>query len=155
MKRRALIIEDDPLIACELEDILDGLEFEVFGPSMTEDDAVEAARTHRPDLALVDVRLAKGNGISAAARITANLDLRVVYVTANRDEVNRRDAAAIVVNKPFNREMIERAIRSAFGSRGGDSNPPERSGTDEGSDGSGTGDFPRGGSNDSHQAYAY
>jgi DNA-binding response OmpR family regulator len=119
MTRTALIIEDDALIAFELEDIVHAVSLRVIGTAATEDDAVAGAEAHRPDLLLVDVRLAKGNGISAVARILTAHDARVVYVTGNRNEVRKHDAAAICVNKPFNRQTIEQAIRSAFGGAGG------------------------------------
>ncbi len=124
MTRTAFIIEDDALIASELEGIVEALGFRVLGTAATEDEAVGAATSRRPDLLLVDVRLARGDGISAVERILPDHDgARVVYVTGNRDEVGRRAAGAICVNKPFNRQMIERAIRSAFAGPGG-SDPP-------------------------------
>lgn len=119
----ALVIEDEPLIAFELADILEGLGFAVLGTAATEDEAVAATLERRPRLLLVDVRLAVGDGVRAVERIAGVSDTRVVFVTANRDELLRRRPEAIGVDKPFTRGMIERAVRAVLAGPPGGSAP--------------------------------
>ncbi|GGE54117.1 hypothetical protein GCM10007276_33990 [Agaricicola taiwanensis] len=114
MRRTAIIIEDDLLIAFELEDILHELDFTVGGTFVTENDAVAGAFSQKPDLLLVDYRLAQGDGASAVERIRLQQAARVVYVSASGEEVLRREPDAIHVDKPFDRNRIAAAIDRAF-----------------------------------------
>lgn len=95
-----LIIEDEPIIALELEALLSDLGFRSFDVADTPDDAVAFARNTRPDLITADYRIHAGTGLEAVERITAAMgQIPVVYVTGNADLFEAGDA--VVVDKPI------------------------------------------------------
>src|SRR4051812_31780319 len=65
-----LIVEDDPLIALSLQMVLEDEGYEVCGVAATERQAISLGLTHRPDVAVVDVRLAEGSGIEAGRNVS-------------------------------------------------------------------------------------
>ena len=97
----ALIIEDEALIALEIEAVLREVGYQTFAMAETEEDAVAAAAILRPDLIVSDVRLATGNGIDAVQRICPNRHIAIVFVTASADQLRERYPAPVVVEKPF------------------------------------------------------
>ena len=66
-----LIVEDDPLIALSLRMVLEDEGYEVCGVAATELQAISLGLIHRPDVAVVDVRLAEGSGVEAGRRLLA------------------------------------------------------------------------------------
>jgi DNA-binding response OmpR family regulator len=115
MARRALIIEDDFLIAMEIEDILLDMGFDVVGAAATEEDAVRLALEGRPDLMLVDYRLARGNGVDAVRAIERHMSAAILFVTGSADEVLRLRPDALCIGKPFDPERLMAAIHRALG----------------------------------------
>src|SRR6266700_1921601 len=89
---RALIVEDETLIAEELKERLSGLGFSVIAAVDTADEGIAIATREHPDLVLMDIRL-KGekDGVQAAKEIRQQVDVPIVYLTAHSDEltVNR------------------------------------------------------------------
>lgn len=61
-RRRVLVIEDDALLAAELQDILEDAGYEVIGPAYAYATGLGLARTERPDAALIDIEIAGGRG---------------------------------------------------------------------------------------------
>ena len=118
MAKRALIIEDDFLIASELEDILLSLSFEVVGTAATEDNAVHQAQLHAPDLLLVDYRLAKGNGLAAVERVEHAGHPAIIFVTGSIEEVRKARPDALGISKPFSPEQLKTIIRQTLGLAG-------------------------------------
>lgn len=84
----ALIIEDEALIAMEIEAVLREVGYQTFATAETEEDAVAAACVVRPDLIVPDVCLATGNGIDAVQRICPNRHIAIVFVTASADQLS-------------------------------------------------------------------
>lgn len=122
----ALIIEDEALIAMEIEAVLREVGYQTFAMAETEEDAVAAAFIVRPDLIVSDVRLATGNGIDAVQRICPNRHIAIVFVTASADQLRERYSAPVVVEKPFRPlELIAGVVgaRSAVNDEGGDRTP--------------------------------
>jgi DNA-binding response OmpR family regulator len=115
MTKSALIIEDDFLIAAELEDILLSLSLQVVGTAATEDDAVRQANLHAPDLLLVDYRLARGNGLAAVDRMERTNQPAVIFVTGSIEEVRRLRPDALGISKPFSPDKLREIIRQAMG----------------------------------------
>jgi two-component system, response regulator PdtaR len=105
----ALIIEDEMLVALILEDLLRDLGFSSFDWAPTQDDAVEAARRHPPDLITCDIRLQEGNGIEAMRRISEEHPTPTLFVTGN-DAIIRHLPGAAVVPKP----VTALGLRSAY-----------------------------------------
>jgi CheY-like chemotaxis protein len=107
--RHALIIEDEILIALEVEALLEDLGFETFDIAESPDEALSRAAAHRPDLITADIRIIGGTGIEAVQRITAVMGkIPVVYVTGNPDVLNGQKSAAIV-DKPITARALAAA----------------------------------------------
>jgi len=85
-RAQILVVEDDSIIAMELEDRLYGLGYVVCATTAYGEEAIEKAAELGPDLVLMDIRL-KGamDGIEAAAEIRERYDIPVVYLTAYAD----------------------------------------------------------------------
>src|SRR5438067_11012880 len=66
---RVLVVEDDPLIAMLLTELLAGMGHDVCATAATENDAVIAAAHYGPDLMIVDAGLGRGSGVSAVEEI--------------------------------------------------------------------------------------
>ncbi len=98
MKGKILIVEDEALIALEIEKRLRHLGHEVCGIASCDTVALTLATEQRPDLILMDIRLA-GNmdGIEIAAMIRERLAIPTVYLTAHIDEMTLERAKQTVV----------------------------------------------------------
>jgi CheY-like chemotaxis protein len=106
----ALIIEDEPLIALMIEDQLRGLGYTSVDFAVTEQEAIAAARRRCPNLVTSDVCLAAGSGITAVAEICNGRSIPVVFITATGSDVREHVRNPIVVEKPFGRADLERAV---------------------------------------------
>src|ERR1700760_5040 len=97
---RILLVEDEPLIALDLETILERLGHQVVGVAETCAEAVRLAGDERPDVALVDIKLRDGfTGVEVARRLTDDFGLYCAFVTGNPEQVTA--AGAVVVAKPY------------------------------------------------------
>jgi CheY-like chemotaxis protein len=111
--RHALIIEDEMLIALEVESLLHDFGFDTCDIVDNPADAVRCALAHRPDFVTADVRILGGTGIDAMAAITAELGpIPHVYVTGNPDMIAGQTTAPIV-DKPLSRRALEAACERA------------------------------------------
>jgi len=107
--RHVLIIEDEMLIALELEALLQDLGYESFDIADTPQDALACAMARRPDLMTADVRIIGGTGIEAVNLIQARLGpIPFVYVTGNADMLSG-EAVPAVVDKPISSRALARA----------------------------------------------
>jgi len=113
-RRRVLIADDDPLIRMDLAEMLTEEGFEVVGQVGDGERAVELARTLRPDLVILDVKMPGKDGIQAAAEIADEQIAPVIILTAysDRDLVQRAiDAGAMTyLAKPFSTATLLPAI---------------------------------------------
>jgi len=111
----ALIIEDEIIIALELEDLLRQLGFTSFDIAASPAEALEQACRRRPSLITADVRISGGTGIEALSAITNALgEIPYFYVTGNTDMV--RDAPPRrVVEKPIDARRFRSACAAALG----------------------------------------
>ncbi len=117
MSARILIIEDEPIIAMDLEAIVTDLGHEVTSITDTRDTAVEAALTERPDLVLADIQLADGSsGIDAVADILQAFEVPVIFVTAYPERLltGERPEPTFLITKPFKTETIELSVSQAL-----------------------------------------
>ena len=107
--RHALIIEDEILIALEIEQLLQDEGFLSADVATTPREALICAKAHRPDLITADIRIAEGTGIEAVAAISSAIgEIPVVFVTGNAEMVRGR--AEPVVEKPINPRDLHRAV---------------------------------------------
>lgn len=116
---RIFVVEDQRLIAADLEATLVRLGYEVAGTAAEAPEAVEKVLAARPDLVLMDIRLrGELDGIEAARRIREKLDVPVVYLTAYADEETILRAKVTspfgYLVKPFNERELRAAIEVAL-----------------------------------------
>jgi DNA-directed RNA polymerase specialized sigma24 family protein/CheY-like chemotaxis protein len=112
-----LIIEDESIIALDLESIVKGLGHEVVGIAATRDDAVRKALLHKPGLVLADVRLADGSsGVDAVADILRSFDVPVIFITAYPERLltGDRPEPTYLITKPFLTEAVMAAVGQAL-----------------------------------------
>jgi two-component system cell cycle sensor histidine kinase/response regulator CckA len=114
-----LIVEDEALIAEEIQDRLTRLGFYAVGIRDTGEAAIQAAEQLHPDLVLMDIRLkGKLDGIAAADRITQQLHVPVVYLTAHSDDSTLQRAKETApfgyLLKPFQERDLLVAIEMAI-----------------------------------------
>ena len=118
MSRRVVIAEDEAIIRLDLKEILLDEGYEVVGETGRGDDAVELVRIHRPDLAILDVKMPGADGLQAARDIRElELKVAVLILTAFSqrnliDEARDAGVAAYLV-KPFQRIELIPAIDQA------------------------------------------
>lgn len=115
---RILVVEDEVITAMDLEAQLLRLGHEVVELADSAPEAVRAARVHKPDLVLMDIRLADGtSGIDAARQIHDQLGIRSIFVTAHSDPGLRRLALEAnpldFVIKPYSAPQIAAALKAA------------------------------------------
>lgn len=109
---RVLIVEDEVLLAVELEYLVSSTGAQPVGHAMTSPEAVELAERLHPDLALVDVHLGDGpSGIEAAREMTDHCGALVLFITANTKRVPPDFAGACgVMSKPYSEHGVRTAI---------------------------------------------
>ena len=99
-----LIIEDEPVIAMDIEELVTSCGHRIVGVATTEAEAVQLAEQHRPGLILADINLgAGGDGTAAVARIMQHHYAPVIFVTAYPERLLTGEAVepAFVITKPF------------------------------------------------------
>ena len=115
--RRVVIAEDEALILLDLAEMLVDEGYDVVGQAGVGETAVALAEEHRPDLVVLDVKMPRLDGITAAQRIAEQRIAPVVILTAfsQRELVERaRDAGAMAyLVKPFNKDDLVPAIEMA------------------------------------------
>ena len=114
---RVVVAEDEALIRLDLVEMLTESGYEVVGQAGDGEAAIELTEREKPDLVVMDVKMPKLDGISAAERIAKQIISPVVILTAfsQRDLVERaRDAGAMAyLTKPFTIEDLMPAIELA------------------------------------------
>jgi len=115
--RRVVIAEDEALIRLDLAEMLAEEGYDVVGQAADGEAAIALAEQHRPDLVVLDVKMPRLDGITAAQRIAEMRIAPVVILTAfsQRDLVERaRDAGAMAyLVKPFTQSDLVPAIEMA------------------------------------------
>lgn len=112
-----LVIEDEPLIAMQLESLVAELGHVVVATATTRSQAVDAFREHVPGLVLADIQLADASsGIDAVEEILAIGDVPVVFITAYPERLltGERPEPTYLVTKPFREETVRTAISQAL-----------------------------------------
>lgn len=113
-----LIAEDETIIRLDLRQILEAEGFVVCAEARDGLEAVELARTAKPDVAILDLKMPGLDGIEAARRMYAERPLPVVMLTAyaDRASVERALGAGVFgyVTKPFRPEDVVPALLSAL-----------------------------------------
>lgn len=117
LKTRVLIIEDEPIIAADLEAVVSDLGHEVCAVARTRAEANAAAAMHAPRLVLADIQLAdNSSGIDAANDILAASQMPVIFITAFPERLltGERPEPAFLITKPFLPNAVKAAISQAL-----------------------------------------
>jgi CheY-like chemotaxis protein len=112
-----LIIEDEPIIAMDLESVVTSLGHRVMHVARTRREAVAALADHRPGLVLADIQLADGsNGLDAVKEILALGSVPVVFITAYPERLltGSRPEPTFLITKPFRTDAVKAIITQAL-----------------------------------------
>ncbi|HEY3962413.1 MAG TPA: response regulator [Gaiellaceae bacterium] len=114
---RILIAEDETIIRLDLRDLLERSGHEIVAEARDGEEAVELAREHQPDLAILDVKMPRLDGIEAARKIIDERPIPIVMLTAyGQDDLVARAVDAGVFGylvKPFREQDLVPAIATA------------------------------------------
>jgi CheY-like chemotaxis protein len=90
---RILIVEDERIVAEDLQETLNGLGYDAYAIASSAAEALAIARQQRPDIALTDIRIdGRVDGIEVAAQLRREFDTAVIFVTALADDVTLQRA---------------------------------------------------------------
>ncbi len=112
-----LIIEDEPVIAADIEALVKELGHRVVDIAATRAEAVEAVARHQPGLVLADIQLADGSsGIDAVNDILGRFNVPVIFITAFPERLltGERPEPTFLITKPFQPETVKAAIGQAL-----------------------------------------
>ena len=114
---KVLIIEDEPVIAADIEALVRELGHEVLDIAATRKEAVDAVNRTTPGLVLADIQLADGSsGIDAVKDILGRFDVPVIFITAFPERLltGERPEPTFLITKPFQPETVKAAIGQAL-----------------------------------------
>jgi DNA-directed RNA polymerase specialized sigma24 family protein len=112
-----LIIEDEPLIAMDIEQMVESLGHRVVGTARTHAEATAMFKNSRAKMILADIQLADGSsGIDAVNEILSQSSVPVIFITAFPERLltGERPEPAFLVTKPFNPDMVKALISQAL-----------------------------------------
>jgi DNA-directed RNA polymerase specialized sigma24 family protein len=112
-----LIIEDEPLIAMDIEQMVESLGHRVVGTARTHQEATAMFKNSRARMILADIQLADGSsGIDAVNEILSTSAVPVIFITAFPERLltGERPEPAFLVTKPFNPDMVKALISQAL-----------------------------------------
>jgi len=112
-----MIIEDEPLIAMDIEQLVESLGHKVTGIARTHKEALAMYGKTQPKMILADIQLADGSsGIDAVNDILADTPLPVIFITAFPERLltGERPEPTFLVTKPFNPDMVKALISQAL-----------------------------------------
>lgn len=112
-----LIIEDEPLIAMELQQLLEDLGHRVVRVARTERQAIDAVQQTRPGLVLADIQLADGSsGLDAVNEILQMFSVPAIFVTAFPEKLltGTKPEPTFLIPKPFHADALKAVISQAL-----------------------------------------
>lgn len=112
-----MIIEDEPLIAMDIEDMVETLGHRVTGVARTHEEAMDLYKQTKPKMVLADIQLADGSsGIDAVNDILKDAIIPVIFITAFPERLltGEKPEPAFLVTKPFNPDMVKALISQAL-----------------------------------------
>ena len=114
---RVLIIEDEPIIALDLENLVTELGHKVVGTANSRDQAIAKAHAEKPGLILADINLGEGgSGIDAVSEILSSFDIPVIFITAYPEKLltGERPEPTYLIAKPFLPETVQATVGQAL-----------------------------------------
>jgi CheY-like chemotaxis protein len=112
-----LIIEDEPIIALDIEGLVQDLGHHVVGIATTQKEAIQLAKAHKPGLVLADIQLADGSsGLNAVNDILQDADMPVIFITAFPERLltGTKPEPAFLITKPFEPDAVKAVISQAL-----------------------------------------
>jgi len=112
-----MVIEDEPLIAMDIEQMVESLGHRVVGTARTHKEATSLFKATQPKMVLADIQLADGSsGIDAVNEILAMVSVPVIFITAFPERLltGERPEPTFLVTKPFNPDMVKALISQAL-----------------------------------------
>jgi DNA-directed RNA polymerase specialized sigma24 family protein len=112
-----MIIEDEPVIALDLEALVLDLGHSVTGIARTHREAVALVREKRPGLILADIQLADGSsGLEAVNEILTKFDVPIIFITAYPERLltGERPEPAFLITKPFQPDIVRATVSQAL-----------------------------------------
>lgn len=109
---RILVVEDEALILMQIETMLEEAGHHVVGTAMTAAEAIDLIGTCRPELVLIDLRLADGSsGLEVAQAIRDHDGITAAFMTANARQLDAdMEGATAVIAKPFSETVLEASL---------------------------------------------
>ncbi len=117
MATDVLIIEDEPIIAMDLESLVESQGHRVIGIAQTHSEALALIDNEKPGLVLADIQLADGSsGLEAVNEILQSITVPVIFVTAYPEQLltGERPEPAFLVTKPFRMDALKAVIAQAL-----------------------------------------
>ena len=114
---RILIIEDEPMIAMDIQDIVEDSGHSVTGIASTHEEALRLYGETPPDLVLADIQLAdNSSGIDAVNDMWADRPVPVIFITAFPERLltGEKPEPAFLITKPFQRNAVQAAMAQAL-----------------------------------------
>lgn len=112
-----LVIEDEPMIAMDLESIVEGLGHRVMGVARTHAEAIGATAKATPGLVLADIQLADGSsGLDAVNEMLGTFEVPVIFITAYPDRLltGDRPEPAFLITKPYQPDTVKAIVSQAL-----------------------------------------
>jgi CheY-like chemotaxis protein len=117
IRTKVLIIEDEPLIALDLQSLVEQLGHDVTAIARTHSEAIRAALKSRPGVILADIQLADGSsGLEAVDEILGLQEVPVIFITAfpERFLTGQAPEPAFLITKPFTAESVKAVLSQAL-----------------------------------------
>ena len=112
-----LVIEDEPVIAMDIESLVESLGHRVIGNARTHREAVAMVKARKPGLVLADIQLADGSsGLDAVNDILREMSVPVIFITAYPERLltGERPEPTFLVTKPFRDDAVKAVISQAL-----------------------------------------
>ena len=112
-----LIIEDEALIALDLENLVENLGHRTIGIARTRSEAIALSKTKRPGLILADIQLADGSsGLEAVNDLLTSFEVPVIFITAfpERFLTGERPEPAFLISKPYQQSTVSALVSQAL-----------------------------------------
>src|SRR5437016_2365060 len=111
-KAKILIVEDEGIVATDIAERLQRLDYSIAGIVSTGEEALQKVEAEKPELVLMDIQLrGKIDGIEAAEKIRGRFKIPVVFLTANSDPTTFQRAKISqpfgYLLKPFDEKLLE------------------------------------------------
>lgn len=112
--KSVLLVEDEPIVAMLVEDMLAGLGANVVGPAGQVGEAVEIARTAQFDVAVLDVKLGKESSAQVAEVLRQRAIPYVLATGFDNPPLSEAEHGAPLLQKPYLQDDLERALEQAL-----------------------------------------